>query len=92
MRSRTFRALDRDGRALGRLADVWRCDASGLSWGILRGGWRGRRVVPLRDARYEPGRVRLAIDADALRTAPRIAARRELSAGAEARLRAHYGL
>jgi hypothetical protein len=92
MRSRTFRALDRDGRALGRLADVWRCEASGLSWGILREGWRRRRVVPLRDARYEPGRVRLAIDGDAVRTAPRIHARRELSARDEAQLRAHYGL
>jgi hypothetical protein len=92
MRSRTFRALDRDGRTLGRLADVWRCDGSGLSWGVLRGGWRRRCLVPLRDARYEPGRVRLAIDAEAVRTAPPIPARRDLSAREEAQLRAHYGI
>jgi hypothetical protein len=97
MTSRTFRAADRHGRPLGVLVDVHRCARSRMSWGVVRTGTvRRRRVlVPLRDARYEPGRVLLALDAAALRSAPVVgvpADGTELAPGAEHALRRHYGV
>jgi hypothetical protein len=97
MTSRTFRAVDRSGRPLGILADVHRCARSRSSWGVLRTGTVRRRriLVPLRQARYEPGRVLLAFDAAALRGAPAVGVPTrgaELAPEDEFALRRHYGI
>jgi hypothetical protein len=94
LRSRNVHAVDADGAPLGRIVDVWRSRDSGLAWGVLRSGvLRRRRLVPLRDAEYGPGRVRLAHAGAVLRAAPVLGPGRGGSTPAdEERLRRHYGV
>jgi len=94
MRSRSFRAYDADGRCIGQLRDVWRSRASGIAWGVVHAGrvLRRRRIVPLRGARYGPGRAQLAFGDEVLRTAPVVPVGRALALEHEAALRRHYGL
>jgi hypothetical protein len=89
-------ADDRDGHALGTISTVFLDDATERpTWVGLTGGPDATSgdvpvIAPIADAEYTDGRVRLAVSAAAVRTAPRVSSPDRLSPEEEATLLAHY--
>jgi hypothetical protein len=90
------RLIGADGTDLGSIDQIV-LDASGASPAFVsvRAGFFGitQRFVPLDGASVDGSAVRVAFDADAIRSAPRVASDRGgLSRDQAAELREHYGL
>ena len=80
-------AEDRDGTPLGTVEAVFLDDATGeLGWLVVGGD----AVVPAAGAREEGGRLRLAVDAALVASAPRLGGRGHLDPQHLEALRAHY--
>lgn len=90
------RLIGSDGTDFGSIDQIV-LDASGASpaFASVRAGFFGitQRFVPLDGASVDGSAVRVAFDADSVRSAPKVASDRGgLSAEQAAELRAHYGL
>lgn len=91
-------ATDRAGEVLGTVTAVWLDDASGrATWVGLADGAHAAPsgedpvvVVPLTGARTTADRLELAVEAAAMRAAPRLGPTQRLTPEDELRLRAHY--
>ena len=91
-------ADDRDGTPLGTVTAVFVDDVTGQpTWVGLTDGQHAAPdvtdvaiVAPIADARLGDGRLRLAVGADAVRSAPRPGAPDRLSPDEEVTLREHY--
>jgi stress response protein YsnF len=89
-------ADDRDGNALGTVTTVFLDDATerptwvGITDGLHAAPGDVSVIVPIADADYADGRLRLAVSADAVRSAPRVAEADRLSPAEEASLLEHY--
>jgi len=89
-------ADDRDGNALGTITTVFLDDVTQRpTWVGLTDGPGGTSgdvpvIAPISDADHSDGRLRLAVPAEAVRTAPRVAQPDRLSPEEETTLREHY--
>jgi stress response protein YsnF len=89
-------ADDRDGNALGTVTTVFLDDVTerptwvGLTDGLHAAPGDVSVIAPISDADYADGRLRLAVSADAVRSAPRVTDVDRLSPDEEARLLEHY--
>ncbi len=71
---RGMQVLDRDGKAIGTVADTWPDDGGGepeLLLVHLGGRFKRPRFVPLAGARCEEGKLRLPWTRDGLEDGPR---------------------
>lgn len=88
-------ADDRDGTRIGIVAEVFIDDATGTTtWLAITDGLHSTRTLlaPAAGAITRTGRVRLAVNADAIAAAPRFPRNQHLGRGQESALRRHYGL
>jgi len=89
-------ADDRDGNALGTVTTVFLDDATnrptwvGLTDGLHAAGDDVSVIAPITDAQFADGRLRLAVSADSVRTAPRASQPDRLSPTEETTLHEHY--
>ena len=91
-------ADDRDGNALGTITTVFLDDATERpTWVGLTPGLHAHPetddvpvIAPVTDADFADGRLRLAVSAEAVRTAPRVSQPDRLSPAEETTLREHY--
>ena len=91
-------ADDRSGKPLGTVTAVFVDDVTGQpTWVGLTDGLHAARdaadvaiVAPIADARFSDGRLRLTVDDEAVRRAPRPSAPDRLSPAEEVTLREHY--
>jgi stress response protein YsnF len=89
-------ADDRDGTALGTVTTVFLDDVTqrptwvGLTEGLHAATDDIPVIAPITDAEYAEGRLRLAVSADAVRLAPRVAQADRLTPTEEATLLEHY--
>ena len=88
--------VDREGSALGTVTTVFLDDATQRpTWIGLTRGLHGSPdevpvVAPIADAEFAEGRLRLAVSADAVRSAPRTSQADRLSPAEETTLGEHY--
>lgn len=88
-------ADDRDGTRIGIVAEVIIDDATGTTtWLAITDGLHSTRTMlaPAAGSTTRTGRVRLAVNADAIAAAPRFSQNQHLGPGQESALRRHYGL
>jgi sporulation protein YlmC with PRC-barrel domain len=87
--------MDRNGHAVGVIADIYVDDATGRpEWAAVKAGLFSHRVtfVPLSQARLHGNRVQVPYDQSHIHDAPNVDPDGHLSAGEEERLYQHYGL
>lgn len=91
-RGRTI--LDRKGRRVGVLAEVYADDRTGEHWAAVDTGRFGaeRSLAPLRGASPRGAELRLDVSTPRITGAPRVEAGRLLSPDDERLLFEHYGL
>jgi hypothetical protein len=84
--------LDRAGRPVGRVAQVYTDDASGVpEWALARLG-NVAAPVPLVDAVRRGGRVQVSVLRDEVMLAPAVRDERHITPDEEERLYRHYGI
>ena len=81
--------LDRHGRPIGPVAELWLADGRPLWASVLRPG--GVTLVPIRGAQVRDRRLVVPVDEREVENAPRVRGR-ELSDAEQAELHDHYGL
>lgn len=88
-------AVGPDGHRIGKIADVYLDDASGLpEWLAVTTGLFGSRIsfAPVAGARAQGDEVQVAHSKSVVKDSPNIEADGELSEAEEAQLYRHYGL
>lgn len=89
-----LRAIDRDGRKIGTVDEVYLDDATGVpEWAAVRTGFFSRDAfVPLEPSEVVEGVLRVPYGRALVREAPDFGVGRHLSPEQELRLYHHYGL
>nr|WP_238419570.1 PRC-barrel domain-containing protein [Streptomyces taklimakanensis] len=89
-----LRTLDRDGRKIGTVDEVYLDDATGVpEWAAVRTGFFSRDAfVPLEPSEVVDGVLRVPFERALVKEAPDFGVGRHLSPEQELRLYHHYGL
>jgi sporulation protein YlmC with PRC-barrel domain len=89
------RMLDRDGKKLGTVADIYMDEETHLpEWALVRTGLLGKKesFVPLADASVKDDELRVPYEKDQVKDAPSVDPDGELTTEEEIRLYEHYDL